>query len=354
MLNRKQKIGIGIVIAFFMAFAFYFFYWVRTPVYSLNLAKEAAQKHDVEQFETYVDLDSLLPQAFDDSLAAYQEASGQKISDNPLAAGVIQLVKPQVVSAMKEGIEKMVQGEKIDSRTNEPGKVNQAQEMAAGMSKGILKKGLEVKDISTVSRRDGNAVVAIKVHDGKINGDYEFRLTMKQMDNGKWKVKKVSNLKDTILTIDRLTKEKLAELNEPIQEKIKAAVTIQDAKAVDGNDGNPFFIQYWIQYNLHVQNHTEQEIRKLTIQLTLKDQSGKQLRQKNVQFSRTVIPAGATQEVHFLDKLNPFIPEEKILQGRGANQQLQAEIIGVEFADGSKINLLKEIPEESTRKEDEK
>ncbi|SFO81264.1 hypothetical protein SAMN02910455_02138 [Acidaminococcus fermentans] len=58
--------------------------------------------------------------------------------------------------------------------------------------------------------------------------------------------------------------------------------------------------------------------------------------------------------MHFLDKLNPFIPEEKILQGRGANQQLQAEITGVEFADGSKINLLKEIPEESTRKEDEK
>lgn len=350
MLNRKQKIGIGAVIAFFGALAFYFFYWVRTPVYSLNLAREAAQKHNVEQFETYVDLDSLLPQAFDDSLAAYQEASGQKISDNPLAAGVIQLLKPQVVSVMKDGIEKLVQGEKTDPQTNESGKANQAQEMAAGMSKGILKKELEVKDISTVSRSDGNAVVAIKVHDGKIDGDYEFRLSMKQMDNGKWKVKKVSNLKDTILTIDRLTKAKLAELNKPIQEKIKAAATIQDAKAVDGNDGNPFFTQYWIRYQADVQNCSQQEIRKLIIQFELKDKDGKLLRQKNVRFNRSVISAGVTKKLYYLDKLNPFIPDEAVLQGRGASQQLEAEITGVEFADGTTINLLKEIPEKTSDK----
>lgn len=348
MLNRNQRIGIGAVVAFFMALAFYFFYWIKTPVYSLNLAREAAQKHDVERFETYVDLDSLLPQAFDDSLAAYQEASGQKISDNPLAAGILQLVKPQVVSAMKEGIEKMVQGEKIEPQTNESGQVNQAQELAAGMSKGLLKKGLEVKDISTISRSDGNAVVSIKVHDGKIDGDYEFRLNMKQMENGKWKVKKVSNLKDTILTIDRLTKAKLAELNEPLREKIKEAVTIQDVKAEDGNDGNPFFTQYWIRYQADVQNCSKQEIRKLLIRFELKDKNGKLLRQENVRFNRRVIPAGVIRKLYYLDKLNPFIPEEVVLQGRGASQRLEAEITGVEFVDGTTINLLKEIPEETS------
>lgn len=345
MLDRKQKTGIGIAAAILAALAFYFFYWVRTPVYSLNLAREAAQKHDADQFEMYVDLDSVLPGVFDDTLAAYEEISGQKLSDNALAAGVVQLVKPQVVSAMKEGVEKLIEGEKPEEDAKKSGQASEAQQMAAGMSKTILKKGLQVKDISTVSRKDGNAVVSVKVHDGKIDGDYEFHLKMKQMESGKWKVKKISNLKETVLTIDRLTKAKLAELNEPIREKIKAAAEIQDARAVDRRGDNPFFTEYWIQYRLHVQNHSGQDIRRLAVRFVLKDRNGRQLREKDARFAG--IPAGKTRAMSYKDELNPFIPEEKALQGRGSRQQLQAEITAVELADGTKIALLKEIPEDA-------
>ena len=76
MTNNQKKIGIGIVIAVLCALAFYFLYWVKSPVYSLNIIKDSIQKHDVNTFEKHVDMDTLYGTLYNRALAADKDCGG--------------------------------------------------------------------------------------------------------------------------------------------------------------------------------------------------------------------------------------------------------------------------------------
>ena len=102
MSNCQKKIGIGVIVAILCAVAFYFLYWIKTPVYSLNIIKESIQKHDTTTFEKHVDMDTLYVKAFDDSIVAMSRIQGDDTLSNPFAAGIIQMLKPTVVSALKQ------------------------------------------------------------------------------------------------------------------------------------------------------------------------------------------------------------------------------------------------------------
>src|ERR1700722_18471352 len=45
-----------------------FWYWTTTPSYAVNSLVESLRHHDAQQFEKYVDVDSLASHAFDDLL----------------------------------------------------------------------------------------------------------------------------------------------------------------------------------------------------------------------------------------------------------------------------------------------
>ena len=82
-----------------------FLYWVRTPIYSINIIKEAVQKHDVATFERHVDMDTLYTKAFDDFLVATDKIEGKNSLNNPLAIGFSQMLKGltcAVVGEMRE------------------------------------------------------------------------------------------------------------------------------------------------------------------------------------------------------------------------------------------------------------
>ena len=51
----KKKIIIAVLVAIVaIALGWYFLYFTKTPVYSLNLAREAVEKHDVNAFKKHV------------------------------------------------------------------------------------------------------------------------------------------------------------------------------------------------------------------------------------------------------------------------------------------------------------
>ena len=93
--NKKIYKIIGLIVLLILAgCAFYFFYWVKTPQYSLKLIQESVQNHDVVAFEKHVDTEALCTQAVDGFLA--QEMSTNDMN-NPLIQGIIQTVKPAIV-----------------------------------------------------------------------------------------------------------------------------------------------------------------------------------------------------------------------------------------------------------------
>ena len=79
----KKKIIIAALVAIVaIALGWYFLYFTKTPVYSLNLAREAVEKHDVNAFKKHVDVDSIIGSGYDDVVAMQLE--DPEIKDNPL------------------------------------------------------------------------------------------------------------------------------------------------------------------------------------------------------------------------------------------------------------------------------
>ena len=66
MSSNQKKICVGLIITILAIVGFYFFYWIKTPVYSINLIREAVKHRNIEAFERHVDLNSVYSKAVDD------------------------------------------------------------------------------------------------------------------------------------------------------------------------------------------------------------------------------------------------------------------------------------------------
>ena len=65
-----KKIGLEILAVVILGLAFFFFYVVKTPQYSLYLIHKAVQSHDTVSFEQHVDLDTIYSKGIDDLIAS--------------------------------------------------------------------------------------------------------------------------------------------------------------------------------------------------------------------------------------------------------------------------------------------
>ena len=144
---NAKKIGIGILVAILIAVSFYFFYWTKTPQYSLVQIQKAIQNHDIDTFEKHVDLDSLYSKVVDDFIVEgmKKEKSGL---DQTLAAGFIQLFKPTMVSLLKDATVEKIKGNKNDS---EKGK---ASSKTGSGSNEIVSELKDKSNVSNLSIKD--------------------------------------------------------------------------------------------------------------------------------------------------------------------------------------------------------
>ena len=83
--NKKIYKIIGLILLLILAgCAFYFFYWVKTPQYSLKLIQESVKSHDVVSFEKHVDTEALCTQALD---AFLTQSMSETDKNNPFVQG---------------------------------------------------------------------------------------------------------------------------------------------------------------------------------------------------------------------------------------------------------------------------
>ena len=76
MSKNLKKIGLALLTIIVLGFAFYNFYWVKPPQYSLILIQKAIQTHNVNSFEQHVNLESIYNKGIDDLLAAGMKGKG--------------------------------------------------------------------------------------------------------------------------------------------------------------------------------------------------------------------------------------------------------------------------------------
>lgn len=67
-------------------------------------------------------------------------------------------------------------------------------------------KNADFKDITVVSKENGEAIVALTLHNKKFNKDFELKVKMAELQDGTWKLKEITNLVDFLVEVDKADK----------------------------------------------------------------------------------------------------------------------------------------------------
>ena len=200
----KKKLFIAALVAVVaIVLGWYFLYFTKTPVYSLNLAREAVEKHDVNAFKKHVDMDSIIGSGYDDVVAIQLE--DPEIKNSPLkdlAEVMFQGLKPKIVSILSNEIYNAIAKQPESSEQNAREK-----QAADEMKEKTGVKDLEFKSIGSATVDENSAVVPVTFNSKELNQDVTFNLAMKKLDDGTWQAVKINNFKEFLILVEQHEKQ---------------------------------------------------------------------------------------------------------------------------------------------------
>ena len=339
--ENGQKIAIAAVSVVLCAALFYFFYYIKTPVYSMKLIGEAVQKHDLETFERHVDVKHMVGKIYDDYVVMESKDKGS-LAGNAFALGLVNALKPVAVAQIQDAVYSEIaqknespQQSKTDVAVFERIKQN--------------KNASELKGVSTISKDGDTAIVGIKYHNRKVDKDYTIKVKMEKMSDGKWRAKEAVNLVDIIEQTTKDEAEKLKELDKPFKEQIWKNVQLTDYSAHRLYTVNNYYeSQYFIEAKTALLNKSGKKITKVTgfIQLEHDDAPFVSLKRFKM---RPISEIDVDQQaVTFSEtKLNPYNDVDKeIINLYNSNKLFVRHfVMSLTFEDGTKIVRPTKLPD---------
>lgn len=353
MLEKQKKLIVGLLIVVLCALAYYFFYWIKTPQYSLNLIRDAVKAHNTEKFERHVDLDTLLNKGYDDVIAYYMKTEGKDLGGfQAIAAGAAQLVKPSVTASLKSEILKSVSGNKETvsdkngeslnkNQNNQQNQQNQQNQLNNAVDK-IANNNTEVKDISVIAKESEVSTVAITLFNKDLNKNFDLKLKMNKLENGEWRIKEITNLIEFLENIKAAEIAKAKEIDKTAKENIYKHVTGR-LKEGSRNSSGGWFPTYTLSMTVDIKNITDKEVK--NVKFFVKDFDGNGEFVKNVDFDIIPsIPANGTYTAKTTIKLNEFdAKDKKIITEDLRNHIVLVYTMSLETSDGTKIERPKEV-----------
>lgn len=347
-MNGKYKFfGLAAAAAAVLAGAFYFFYWVKTPAYSLSLITDAITNHDAAGFQQHVDMDRLYSKAYDDFLNAEAKISNLPQSpEGDFIMNYAKALKPQVVNLLKTATLDAVSGQNTDAVFNSKA---QQSVMAQNIKKAAAPAGLDIGDVSIISQNGKTAAVQATLHSKKLGKDFTLNLTMNELEDGTWKLLEINNFYDFILEVDAAEKAKLAELNAPIAKKLANMVQFVSGKMTINNQyGFMVDERHWIDVYTQMKNISGKDIANFTYRVTIyQSQNGPELTNFTV-YNGDNFPNGQVVNSYRYVELNMFDPNtDTLVKSDFKSLPWKVDIIRVEFKDGSVTELYREVPDDN-------
>lgn len=116
--------------------------------------------------------------------------------------GILQMMKPAIVNELKAKTLEEIKG--VDN--GQSSKKNQATKMAEDLQEKADVKNADFKDITVVSKENGEAIVALTLHNKKFNKDFELKVKMAELQDGTWKLKEITNPVEFLVEVDKADK----------------------------------------------------------------------------------------------------------------------------------------------------
>lgn len=165
-----------------------YMYVSSTPEYALSSAGQAFREKDWEEFNRYVDIDSVLGTSADTLVEEYIRQSSMTESQIKLARSTIKFVRPQIISFFKELL--VSQFFTISSEETNPSTE------ATSPSKGEV-GNLKLQSMESVPIDDENTIVTILLHSSSHQEERRIKIKMTKEDN-QWQAIEILNLPDVL------------------------------------------------------------------------------------------------------------------------------------------------------------
>ena len=337
MKSKKTLTLVILVVAALLGAAFYFLYWIRTPAYALNQTRLAIKEHNTAKFEQYVDLDSVLDNAFEDIIKAESKINNDNLFSNPFALGILHMLKPSVVDLMKQ--------EALDKISAKPAQEEKAVDpvpdaMRRNLERHIPLDKLSVKDLQLTKLEKGLATANLVLHDSNLNKDFLATLLMEANDKNDWQIKKISNLSQLIVQFSAAKKAKLAAENKGVMDRLNQAVSTStvDLNIFMDNNLKEAEPQKLLLASLSATNQTGVTINRMYYDVTIVDEAGKELYSYPEHFRGSIAP-GATVQLETSKKLNELLPDDKrLMQMDLSKLKGQIHVTYIAFDDGNVLS----------------
>ncbi|MGM9569906.1 MAG: hypothetical protein ACI3XC_07485 [Phascolarctobacterium sp.] len=337
MKSKKTLALILVLAAVLCGAAFYFLYFVRTPAYALNQARIALKEHNTTKFEQYVDLQSVLDNAFEDIIKAESKINNDNLFSNPFAMGILHMLKPSVVDLMKqEALARIAAKPEQEEKVADP--VPDA--MRRNLERHIPLDKLSVKDLKLAKQEQGQATATLVLHDDNLQKDFLATLLMEANDKSDWQIKKISNLSELIIQFSAAKKAKQAAANKPIMERLNQSVGTSEVGLHIFQDPNikEAEPQQLLLASVSATNKTKVAINRMYYDVTILDEKGKELYSYPEHFRGSIAP-GATVQLETSKKLNALLPDDKRLLSLDLSKLTgRIQITYIAFDDGNVLS----------------
>ena len=340
--ERGQKIAIAAISVLLCAVLFYFFYYTKTPVYSMKLIGDAVQKHDLETFDRHVDVKHMVGKVFDDFVAKESKGKNGSLAGNAFAQGLVNAFKPVAVAEMQDAIyaevaKKDVPAQQKKSNFNLLDRFRSNSKVAA------------FKDVSTVSKNGDTAIVGVKYHNRKVDKDYTLNVKMEKLNDGKWRAKELTNLLELLDQTERDEAEKLIEIDKPFKEQVWKSVEL-------GNDygyrifrrGTGVNINFTLEVCVPLKNISKKEITSVEGFLQIENLKAPHVGLKRFRMIPHTDIAPGEESVKYTGlQLDLSDKTERSVVSMDTDNELviRCFVMKIKFADGTKIERPTKLPD---------
>lgn len=315
--GKKKYLLIFPVLLLVLGCAYYFCYWIRTPLYAVNQVREAVKQHDVVKFNQYVDTNTLLSKAYEDVITAESMIHHDDITKNPFAMGVLHFLKPTIVDLMAHELEKTVAGKDAKESSKRQDPVSDA--MKTNIEKQVQLKDLQLKSINLKEHKDENADVILTLYNKALQKSFNLHLKM-SLDDNTWRITEISNLVDFIVDMNAAKQLALSAKIKPIQDELERALKILNKKLfITSQEVNGKKVQM-LEAIVTVRNATDKVIERIYYDIDIYDKNKEVIYSYPARFAGKLEPDGI-QVLTTAKKLNSMLPADKMVMELNLSQQ---------------------------------
>lgn len=334
MQSKKKWFILIILLTASLCAAFYFLYFIRTPAYALNQARMAIQEHNAQKFSQYVDVPSVMDNAFEDIIKAESKINNDNIYSNPFALGILHMLKPSVVELMtKEVIEKVAaKNENKQQQFSDP--VPDA--MKRNLERHIPISNLTIKDLQLTKHEGDNATASLLLHNSELDKDFIAELLMQHNEQGNWQIKKISNLTDFILQTTSAQRAKQAVISKSITERLNKALNAVGEHITINKQANSEDIL--LTTTVMFKNQSTTAINRIYFDVIIENENGKQLYSYPEHYIGNISPNKALELVS-VKKLHSMLPDDKkLMEIDTAKEKIKIQVTYIAFDDGKVLS----------------